>query len=634
MNMPIIHTRARPVSIAGPHVDAQPGLKLLSPSATGAPPPAPATATPMRASDLAGKLNSALSGVAEAKLENQEDLTEREVRVINKALATAHGDVTDAAIKIEKNLLRAKSVGVDATRKAFWTKVLGVAVAALALSVVISLTVASGGAPLAAAVAVAGVIFAVSVADACCAHMNRRNAKALEDGGTPPYRLHMGDSSIGNLIYMACSGHMKHGAAKNVARCIDNGLRLGMMLAGALCTGGASIAVNSFEQIAPMVAGGVNVLTMLVNLKSTWGSQATYAKHVKDIQAGYETLRIQANKLPLHEREVLLKQINDSERDALPEIDAMRGAVPRRGHALIHSTLGLSMVVTGLVAALMPGSTLASIRLPSGPQAFVAPTTGGLGGIGTTKVRPEKKSVPQASVTAKAPVRQDGSRNIEAVRFNLQLISNQGRGNELGYKKMMDAARDIITELDGGVIPDNDYLHDVLRKAINQLKVPEAEANRLKATIPADKLGKPGAQQLDVPDVAAGAVSPISQRETQINDLAESFEFDLELDIAKSAHGALSNELLTRAGDMLKKSNEDASPADKRDLLVDVLAKLRTDKKIGVAQATFIINGLSYEDLQAIESRMPPSEISLIAQLRVRFEDARAGNLNGLGAGG
>ncbi|CAN5745059.1 hypothetical protein BH11PSE7_BH11PSE7_27830 [soil metagenome] len=547
MTLPTTHTRARVASITGPHVDAQAVVKLRTLSGAGAPPPAPARATPLRAGDLAGKLNVELDGagfaieretiqpddgVQGSKADQAKARADKDAARQDKLEASPQYRVNKAAREIEKNLDKAKQVGVDATRKSFWTKVLGATVATLALSVVITLSVATGGAPLAAAVAVAGVVFAVSIADACCAYMNHRNARAFAAGGTPPHRLPMGDSSIGNAIYMGCSAFMSHGTAKTLARCIDNSLRLGLMLTGGICTGGASIATNSFEHIAPLVAASVNVTTLLVNFRSAWGSHATYSRHVKNIEDAYLQLGVLAGKLPAGKAVEMLALIQNSRNDALPEIASMRGAVPKRGEALVRTTLGLGLIISGVVAALMPGSTIAAFRLPTGPQSFVAPTTGGVGGVGTTQVRHPQVEVPHYADAEQAPPPRDEP----------------------------------------------------------------------------------------------------PTRETQLQNLVDSFKPDLALDMHVNATAAFRNELLTRASALLPTPPDDAPQAshmawqaDRRDLAVDALATLLADGKINVNHASQILSGLPHADLLAIESRRPHSDISNLAHIRVMMAKVKAG---------
>lgn len=607
MTAPTAHLRrGRVASIAPPRAEAPDGPGLRMPSAA-APPPAPAKATPMRADALATTLNS--------------KLTEAEIE------AGPQKKVNDAASRIHTNLDNAKKVGVDATRKSFWTKVLGASVAALALAVVISLSVATGGAPLAAAVAIASVVLMVSVADACCAHMNLRNAQAHANNKAIPHRLPMGDSSIANLVYMACPKGMKHGTAKGIARFIDNTLRLGMMLAGGLCTAGASVAANSFEHIAPLVAGAVNVLSLLVNITSTWGSNATYAKHVEDIKQAYHALRTEVINLPESQRPEMLALIESSERDAMPEIEAMRGAVPRRAQVLPRSLLSLGWIVSGVLATLMPGMTLSDIRMMGGgQQTFTAPITGSVGGVGTARF---------AAETLQAP--QDDGPGIEAVRAHLQRKFNPGDARAMSYEEMMADARGNIAELHGGLEPSVEYLHYILKKAIDQLKAPDAEPGRLagaihllKEEIRQQELIKPAApkaQVLEVPTeaIAQDLVAPPPKREDQVNDLLASMNIDLELQLAANNPAAFIDELQKSSGQVLAKSHQAEDHAARRDLAVDALGKLLADRKINVNEARHIMAGLPHEDLVAIEFRIPHTKISNIAHICVMLEKVRAG---------
>ncbi len=414
----------------------------------------------MRPGELAGAISTELIAWNDAQTgsELSEKTSEKVV------------DLAGTAAKIETNLGKAKTVGVDAARKSFWNKVLGVTVAALALAVVTSLSVATGGAPLLAAVAVAGVIFAVSVADVCVSRMNLRNAEAFAQGQPLPHHLPMGDSAIGNAIYLMCPKSWSHGTCKNVARAADNGIRLGLTLAAGFCTAGATVLANSFEHVAPLVAGAINVISLLVNIRSSWASNSRYEQHVQNINDEYEHLRYVVNKnLPASDRPAFIELINTSQTDALREVTSMRGAVPSRAAMLPTSIGGIGWIVTGALAALMPGSSLAGIRLLGGAQTFTSPVIRNLGAVGTAKLGP----------ASDAPARDD-SPSINAVGVHLsQKIAS---GEPMRYEETMVAARGIVTEMYDAP-PSVEYLHFVLKGAVAQLKAPSGAAEQLKNEI-------------------------------------------------------------------------------------------------------------------------------------------------------
>jgi len=168
--------------------------------------------------------------------------------------------------------------------------VLGASFAALALGAVVSLTVATGGAALAAAAAVAGVVFAISVADASCAYMNHRNACAPA-GTSPPHNLPMGSSSIGNLVHWALTAAgVSPEWAKINASIADGVVRLSLGAAAAVCTLGAAPVLNSFEHITPMVVAAGTILQVGVDLVHNRSTAKVYAESMDQIEGAAEKI--------------------------------------------------------------------------------------------------------------------------------------------------------------------------------------------------------------------------------------------------------------------------------------------------------------------------------------------------------
>jgi hypothetical protein len=165
---------------------------------------------------------------------------------------------------MKANTLKAKLAGVDPAKKTFWSKVMGVAVAGLAVAAFVALNVATGGAPLIAGAVIGGVVFAVAVADASCAYAASRK---------PPRELPMGADSIGNLVHWALkAGGASDGKARAGAELSSGLMRVGMNAALACLTLGASSAVDSLqtvgmavpERIQPLIGGASNILKAVV----------------------------------------------------------------------------------------------------------------------------------------------------------------------------------------------------------------------------------------------------------------------------------------------------------------------------------------------------------------------------------
>jgi hypothetical protein len=186
--------------------------------------------------------------------------------------------------------------------------------------------------------------------------------------------------------------------------------------------------------------------------------------------------------------------------------------------------------------------------------------------------------------------------------------------------------------LNEDLVPSDDYLHYVLKKAIASLQLPPGEDEALKEAIRKEELLKPDGPAL----IEQAAVAPTSKREAQwpeqVEMLAERFTSDPELDLRALVPADFLDKLLTRAGDLLPKLPVDAGDetqlaraAEQRDLAVDALGKLLADRKVDVNQARHIMAKLPHEDLVAIESRKPHTQISNIAHICVMLEAVRAG---------
>lgn len=241
--------------------------------------------TPQVAADLSKPAPAKLTrmrGVTEVAKEIDDDLQNK---------GTSRARLTRAWTSMKENLQKAKDAGVNAAKKSFWSKALGVAVGALALGAVISLAVSTGGVAVAAAAVIAGVVFATSVADAGCAYMNLRNAQANAAGQPLPYELPMGSRSIGNLLHKAFTSMGAGPAKAKVMATIGDGvLRMGMSAAASVCTMGASAALDSLERIAPMVGAAVNILQAVVDVKHDRSTSKVYAEGVEGIEEAAEKI--------------------------------------------------------------------------------------------------------------------------------------------------------------------------------------------------------------------------------------------------------------------------------------------------------------------------------------------------------
>lgn len=200
--------------------------------------------------------------------------------------------IREAVTSIRANQLKAKSAGVDCARKSFASKALGVALAALGVAVIVSITVSTGGAALAGAVAIAGLVFAVSVADASCAYMNLKNAEAIRDNKTLPFDLPGGASSIRNVVHrLYRAAGMSEGKAKAFAGFTDGLVRLGIGIAMAACTMGVTAAADSFEQIAPFVGVAVNLVQSLVDFGHDRSTSKVYAEGTEGVKGEFNSVR-------------------------------------------------------------------------------------------------------------------------------------------------------------------------------------------------------------------------------------------------------------------------------------------------------------------------------------------------------
>lgn len=171
------------------------------------------------------------------------------------------------------------------------------------------------------------------------------------------------------------------GASPARAKCLatigDGVLRIGMGAAVGVCTMGASVVVNSFEHIAPMVGAASTILQTAVDLKHNRSTSKVYAESMDEIDRSAEKINT-----------VL------SEVEASPEDRAILEAAQKevRANAAITKDLVRSMpetttlavptlVVTGTVLAQSFGIDLSAIGGSSGPAAYAKHGGGSLGGF-------------------------------------------------------------------------------------------------------------------------------------------------------------------------------------------------------------------------------------------------------------
>lgn len=277
---------------------------------------------------------------------------------------------------MKANLHKAKSAGVDATKKSFWSKALGATVGALALAALISLAVSTGGGAVVAAAAIAGVVFAISVADAGCAYRNLQNAKAHAAGQALPYNLPMGSSSIGNLMHWSFTAMgASADKAKIMATIGDGVLRIGMGAAASVCTSGTSIVINSFEHIAPMVAAASTILQTVVDFTHNRSTSKVYVESVDDIDSSavmiIDLLKMVEVDSP-EDRAILENAQNDVRADA----ERTKALVPD-----MRLTAAVAVPTLALTGAALAGIDLSFLGGSSGPRAYGTHSGGGADGI-------------------------------------------------------------------------------------------------------------------------------------------------------------------------------------------------------------------------------------------------------------
>jgi len=264
------------------------------------------------------------------------------------------GSAKSAFESMKANAHKAKAAGVDAAKKTFWSKALGVAVAGLAMAAVISLTAATGGATLVAGAVIAGAVFAVSLADASCAYMNYRNAKAHERHEPPPHALPMGSNSIGNLIHWACkAGGASDGWARFNASLGSGILRMSMGVAVGICTMGASVAANSFAHITPMVAAASTILQGAVDILHSRSTSKVYVESVDELMMHAEKIENLLDNLDLspEDSSILLDRLASEKAEAEKTgalVPALSRSVANAAQNGLVAGTALALLATGV----------------------------------------------------------------------------------------------------------------------------------------------------------------------------------------------------------------------------------------------------------------------------------------------
>lgn len=159
-----------------------------------------------------------------------------DAKVAARRIANRQGMDLDAVID---NVRQAREAGVDPARNNFLKKLGVVALVFLGTSVAIAAAVLT--APLTATViagfAVGGVLLTQLSADATCAYMVLKNARAEAQGKLPPYNLPMGGDAMGNLAFKLMSERLPLDARKNAAAHISFGLSQALMITGGVLSG-------------------------------------------------------------------------------------------------------------------------------------------------------------------------------------------------------------------------------------------------------------------------------------------------------------------------------------------------------------------------------------------------------------
>ena len=163
---------------------------------------------------------------------------------------------------VRENAEKAKTAGVEVAKKTFWSKLAGVAVSAIAASVVVGLAVATGGVGLAVAAGIAGVVLAKQAADTRCAQKVLQNERAMAQGKDAPHKdVPMGADWVANKMYAVISKmkpNMSEASKMSIASKISTGVNITLAIAS-VANGGISGALAGESLLLTALPASISV---------------------------------------------------------------------------------------------------------------------------------------------------------------------------------------------------------------------------------------------------------------------------------------------------------------------------------------------------------------------------------------
>ena len=216
--------------------------------------PTVATQAPMSATMPAPPSEAALSGSVRRQSGSEAPVSAASVRASLSADVTVSTTPSRAAQRAEALNISAETFkksadqGVNTASRSFFSKVAATVVGGVVVGLAAALTAATAGAT-APLLALACVNLAVSAGDARCSYHNYRNAVAVAEGRaeTNP-KMPMGNSCIANCIHTTLTFcGIQSATAKTAANVLGGGVTLGLGIAAALISGGATQATAALE---------------------------------------------------------------------------------------------------------------------------------------------------------------------------------------------------------------------------------------------------------------------------------------------------------------------------------------------------------------------------------------------------
>ena len=254
--------------------------------------------------------------------------------------------------KVADNVQTARSVGVDVAKRTFCAKLGGIAVSALVLVGAVLITGGLGVIPL----VVAGVMLTKLSADAACAGMALKNARAQARGDPPPYKLPMGADAIGNAVHKMLPADWSSDRKEKIATWTSFGVTAALSVAAGMLT------ADSLAIAIPAAVTHLGLTTGLLVLSRSASSKAEVGLQNADGQAvmGYakigEKLAKAAQKLddisanPAltdGNRERLKKAIEDDMTQLLDKVDALALNVESKTLSAAKSGVKLATALEG-----------------------------------------------------------------------------------------------------------------------------------------------------------------------------------------------------------------------------------------------------------------------------------------------